>query len=124
MGQERALVVLSLSCSCMDHAPRSRYQRSFGTVVLSLSCGCTDCAPRSRYQRSFGTAGPPGAGLVRNRNTMPHLTASVLGSNAAAPQPASPEPVTSDSVVFAWAADQLVAALEEDIRAAEPGAAE
>jgi hypothetical protein len=54
--------------------------------------------------------------------SMPHFTTSVSGSDAAAPRPTTPEPTTPDSAVFAWAADQLAAALEEDIRAAELGA--
>jgi Chromo (CHRromatin Organisation MOdifier) domain len=57
------------------------------------------------------------------RFSMPHFTASISGSDAAAPRPTTPEPATPDSAIFAWAADQLAATLEEDIRAAELGAA-
>jgi hypothetical protein len=53
----------------------------------------------------------------------PHFTASISGSDAAAPRPTMPEPATPDSAIFARVADQLAAALEEDIRAAELGAA-
>jgi hypothetical protein len=56
--------------------------------------------------------------------SMPHFTASVSGSDAAAPRLTSPEPMTPDSMVFVRAADQLVAALEEDIHTAELRATE